>query len=104
MDERAGKSAQFDDVVCDVAVPAQARQVRVGERALPAPAHDPRTIVVLGDTGCRIDTLTAQAWAPAPPGAGASAARAVTIAAGGSASSTAHAAVAGADRGCVLIV
>ena len=61
MDERAGKSAQFDDVVCDVAVPAQARRVRAGERALPPPAHDPRTIVVLGDTGCRIGTLTAQA-------------------------------------------
>ncbi|MBV8368515.1 MAG: metallophosphoesterase [Candidatus Eremiobacteraeota bacterium] len=61
MDERAGKSAQFGDVVCDVAIPAEATHVRVGERALPAPAHDPRTVVVLGDTGCRIGALTAQA-------------------------------------------
>jgi Calcineurin-like phosphoesterase len=61
MDERAGKSAQFDDLVCDVAVSPEAKHVRVGERALPAPARDPRTIVVLGDTGCRIGVLSAQA-------------------------------------------
>jgi hypothetical protein len=61
MGERARKSAQFDDVVCDVAIPVEAKRVRVGERALPAPARDPHTIVVLGDTGCRISALSAQA-------------------------------------------
>jgi Calcineurin-like phosphoesterase len=60
MAERARKSEQFDDLVCDVAIPSDTRRVRVGERALPAPAHDPRTIVVLGDTGCRINVFSAQ--------------------------------------------
>jgi predicted phosphodiesterase len=61
MSERAGRTPQFGDVVCDAAVPADAKQVRVGDRALPAPVHDPRTIVVLGDTGCRISGVRAQA-------------------------------------------
>ena len=60
MTERAHRSAQFADVVCDVAVPARARRVVVGDRELPAPVRDPRTIVVLGDTGCRISALSAQ--------------------------------------------
>lgn len=59
--ERARRAAQFADVVCDLAVPAGTKRLRVGERELPAPAHDPRTIVVLGDTGCRIGAATAQA-------------------------------------------
>jgi hypothetical protein len=33
----------------------------LGDRDLPAPARDPATVVVLGDTGCRISTLSAQA-------------------------------------------
>ncbi|HEX3464956.1 MAG TPA: metallophosphoesterase [Candidatus Elarobacter sp.] len=61
MTERARKTAQFDDTVCDAAVGASAKRVRVGDRELPAPAHDPRTIVVLGDTGCRISGALAQA-------------------------------------------
>ncbi len=60
MAERTGRTAQFDDLVCEVAVPPSAKRVRVGNRELPAPAHDPRTIVVLGDTGCRVSALTAQ--------------------------------------------
>ena len=60
MTERARKSAQFDDVVCDALIPDAAKHVRVGERDLPAPVRDPRTIVVLGDTGCRISKVSAQ--------------------------------------------
>jgi hypothetical protein len=60
MAERARRAPRFDDVVCDAAIPATARRVRVGDRELPAPAHDPNTIVVLGDTGCRISELSAQ--------------------------------------------
>jgi hypothetical protein len=60
MTERARRAAQFGDVVCDAAIPPGAKRVRVGERDLPAPSHDPRTIVVLGDTGCRISALSAQ--------------------------------------------
>ena len=61
MSERARKTAAFPDLVCETAIPGGARIVRVGDRVLPAPAHDPRTIVVLGDTGCRISALSAQA-------------------------------------------
>jgi predicted phosphodiesterase len=60
MAERARRTPQFGDLVCDATISPDAKQVRVGERALPAPAHDPRTIVVLGDTGCRISPLRAQ--------------------------------------------
>jgi hypothetical protein len=60
MTARARRAPQFPDMVCDAAVPARARHVLVGERALPAPAHDPRTIVVLGDTGCRLSALSSQ--------------------------------------------
>jgi hypothetical protein len=58
---RVPKAAQFDDAVCDAAVDPSAKRIRVGDHELPVPAHDPRTVVVLGDTGCRISTLTAQA-------------------------------------------
>jgi predicted phosphodiesterase len=60
MTERASRAPQFPDVVCDVAIPARAKHVRIGERELPAPVRDPRRIVVLGDTGCRIGALSAQ--------------------------------------------
>jgi hypothetical protein len=57
---RAPRTAQFPDTVCDVALTPSARRVRVGARELPIPAYDPRRIVVLGDTGCRIGMLSAQ--------------------------------------------
>ena len=60
MRERAARGQQFADLVCDAAVPPEAKHLRIGDRPLPAPAHDPRTIVVLGDTGCRISALRAQ--------------------------------------------
>ncbi|GAC1659563.1 MAG: metallophosphoesterase [Candidatus Elarobacter sp.] len=61
MTERARRSARFDDLVCELTLPAETRKVRVGERELPGPAHDPRTVVVLGDTGCRITVASSQA-------------------------------------------
>src|ERR1700681_998698 len=60
MTHRAAKIPGFDDVVCDAAIDTKARRLRVGERELPAPARDPQTVVVLGDTGCRIGVVTAQ--------------------------------------------
>jgi predicted phosphodiesterase len=60
MTERAPRAAQFADVVCDVAVPARSRRILVGGRELPAPARNPRRIVVLGDTGCRLSALSGQ--------------------------------------------
>ena len=60
MVERAGKSEQFPDLVCVARVPVGARRIRIGERDLPRPAANPRTIVVLGDTGCRLSPVLAQ--------------------------------------------
>ncbi len=48
---------------CEAALPADARDVRLGERALPAPRAQALRIVVLGDTGCRIKGDAAQACA-----------------------------------------
>ncbi len=60
MHERAGRTERFGDVVCEAVVPSAARRILVGGRPLPAPARDPRTVVVLGDTGCRISGPIAQ--------------------------------------------
>jgi hypothetical protein len=54
MAQRAGASSAYDDVVCDAPVPPAARSVAVGPRPLPAPARAPKTVVVFGDTGCRL--------------------------------------------------
>ncbi|HEX3550374.1 MAG TPA: metallophosphoesterase [Candidatus Elarobacter sp.] len=61
MTRRAGREAAFEDLVCDVAVAPSAKHLAVGGHELPPPAHDPRTIAVMGDTGCRISALVAQA-------------------------------------------
>ena len=54
MAQRAGASAAFADLVCDAPVAAGAKTVAVGARPLPAPAGAPTTVVVFGDTGCRL--------------------------------------------------
>ena len=48
------KPSRFPVRVCEAAVPATARAVRIGTRALPVPRRTARRIVVIGDTGCRI--------------------------------------------------
>jgi len=60
MRTRAGTIEGFHDIVCDVAIPATTKRVRVGQRAIPAPVARPERIVVLGDTGCRIKWLDLQ--------------------------------------------
>ncbi len=54
MTQRAAADDKFDDVVCDAPVSATAASVAVGPRPLPAPARAPKTVVVFGDTGCRL--------------------------------------------------
>jgi hypothetical protein len=41
-------------LTCDAPIPAGATEVRVAGRALPLPKAEPRRIVVIGDTGCRL--------------------------------------------------
>jgi hypothetical protein len=60
MRTRAGANTRFTDIVCDTPIPATAKHVRVGERNIPAPVEKLNTIVVLGDTGCRIKGLETQ--------------------------------------------
>ncbi len=47
-------AAGFDEVVCDAPLPPNARHVAVERVRLPSPPVAPRTIVVFGDTGCRM--------------------------------------------------
>ena len=49
-----GMPASFPLDVCEAALPASARALHLGDRALPPVAAEPRRIVVLGDTGCRL--------------------------------------------------
>jgi hypothetical protein len=59
---RAGQVRPAWDVpVCEASVPPGARELRVGEHRLPVPNPQPRRIVVLGDSGCRIAQGVAQA-------------------------------------------
>jgi len=57
---RAPASADFP-LVCGAAIPAGAAQARIGDAALPLPVANPRRILVLGDTGCRIKGAALQA-------------------------------------------
>jgi Calcineurin-like phosphoesterase len=62
MRARAEPTDAFGDVVCDAVVPGGARSIRVGDHVVPAPVHTaPKTVVVFGDTGCRIKGALQQA-------------------------------------------
>jgi len=54
MRQRAGTASGFDEAVCDAPLPAGATNVVVDGTRLPSPPRAPRTIVVFGDTGCRM--------------------------------------------------
>jgi Calcineurin-like phosphoesterase len=54
MRQRAAAARGFTDVVCDAAIPSGAANLNVEGTRLPQPVRAPRTIVVIGDTGCRM--------------------------------------------------
>lgn len=54
MTVKAIASAGFDRVLCDAALPLQARAIRIGTQTLPPLPRRISRLVVLGDTGCRI--------------------------------------------------
>jgi hypothetical protein len=58
---RAPALPGFDDVVCDLALPANASGARVGGVALPAIPRAPKLIALFGDTGCRLKGAEVQA-------------------------------------------
>ena len=57
---RAAGDAQFQ-LACALPIPAGTKSVSVDGRALPLPVANPKTILVLGDTGCRIKGTFVQA-------------------------------------------
>jgi hypothetical protein len=64
------KPADFPARSCETAWPAEAAEVAVGAQVLKRPAAEPRRIVLIGDTGCRLkaseqafqDCQDPQAW------------------------------------------
>ena len=50
----ASKPSAFPVLTCELAIPAGVRSATIDGRALPLPRGQPRVIVVIGDTGCRI--------------------------------------------------
>jgi calcineurin-like phosphoesterase family protein len=61
MSARAEPSADFAVLVCEAAIPPDAREARIGGTALPLPPRQIRKVAVLGDTGCRIKCNSAGA-------------------------------------------
>jgi len=57
---RAASAANFPQV-CTAAIPAGAARADIAGEALPVPVANPRRILVLGDTGCRIKGAALQA-------------------------------------------
>ena len=53
-DPADSKPSDFPVSVCEASLPAEAKQARIGSRALALPKADPRRILVLADTGCRL--------------------------------------------------
>src|SRR5262245_13522414 len=54
MSARAQPSADFGVLVCEAAIPPDARAAAIGGTALPLPPRQIRKVAVFGDTGCRI--------------------------------------------------
>jgi hypothetical protein len=48
------KASVFEELVCEAAVPRDATRLMVGGVELPLPRLEPRRIVLIGDTGCRM--------------------------------------------------
>ena len=55
-DPSESKPSAFPVLVCEKFIPEGVRRATVAGRELPLPSANPRRIVVLGDTGCRIKT------------------------------------------------
>ncbi len=59
--ERAPPDSNFPSRLCAMTLPAFARSATLGGTPLPLPNPSPERILVIGDTGCRIQGRTAQA-------------------------------------------
>ena len=59
--ERAAPDADFPLRLCAITLPVGARSAAIGGIAIPLPNPSPERILIIGDTGCRIQGRTAQA-------------------------------------------
>ncbi|MGI9642325.1 MAG: metallophosphoesterase family protein [Acidimicrobiia bacterium] len=64
---RAEPGGEFDATTCAAELPAGAGEILVGEQLLPAPVDSPQTIVIVGDTGCRLSDKHGQYQACGDP-------------------------------------
>jgi hypothetical protein len=62
------KPSAYPVLVCEATLPQGAKAAAVGDHRLPAPAAEPKRIVVIGDTGCRIKSADNAAQACNDPG------------------------------------
>ncbi|HIE88650.1 MAG TPA: metallophosphoesterase [Gammaproteobacteria bacterium] len=54
MVERAASTAEHPNTVCTAKLPRGVRSVRLNGERLPVPVENPKRIVTIGDTGCRL--------------------------------------------------
>jgi hypothetical protein len=62
------KPSAYPVLVCEATLPQGAKSATVGGHRLPAPVAEPKRIVVIGDTGCRIKSADKAAQACNDPG------------------------------------
>lgn len=56
MDERQSPTDDFPVLVCEIIIPEGTNTASVFSRNLKLPVENPKKIVILGDTGCRLET------------------------------------------------
>ncbi len=61
MQQRAAPSEVFPVTVCQLLVPRGVRRAAIGDWAAPLPKPEPRSVVIFGDTGCRLKAAAIQA-------------------------------------------
>lgn len=61
MAQRAAPDANFPQAICALTLPAGARSVTLAGDTIPVPKPAPERIIVIGDTGCRVEGSVAQA-------------------------------------------
>lgn len=61
MTQRAGPTEDFTNRVCTVSLPVKARNAAIEGQDLPLPKQEPRRLVILGDSGCRVKGSLVQA-------------------------------------------
>lgn len=60
MNVRAAASLQFPVVTCEAPIPLEAETLEIDQVSFPLPIRNPKKILLLGDTGCRITNAEIQ--------------------------------------------